>query len=87
MHARIALVTTPDGLGHRVRRNEPEGSLAGGRGIHFCLGTKFAGADLRVVLEVLMEKLRTLRLVPDQKLAFDPNITFRGPRAPEVTGD
>ena len=42
---------------------------------------------MRVVLEVLMEKLRTLRLVPDQKLAFDPNITFRGPRAPEVTGD
>ena len=32
-----------------------------------------------VVLEVIAERLRSLRLVDGQRLTFFPNITFRGP--------
>ena len=35
--------------------------------------------EARIVLEVIAERLPSLRLVDDQRLRFFPNITFRGP--------
>ncbi len=35
--------------------------------------------EARIVLEVLAERLPSVRLVDGQQLTFFPNITFRGP--------
>jgi cytochrome P450 len=61
---------------HRDRANR---HISFGKGIHFCLGAGLARMEARIVLEVIAERLPTLRLVEDQRLRFFPNITFRGP--------
>jgi cytochrome P450 len=35
--------------------------------------------QVRIVLELLSQRLPSLRLMPDQDLRFSPNISFRGP--------
>ncbi len=50
-----------------------------GKGIHFCLGAGLARTEARIALELLAERLPSLRLVDDQPIEFFPNITFRGP--------
>lgn len=52
-----------------------------GKGIHFCLGAGLARMEARIVLELLAERVPTLRLVEGQTLTFFPNVTFRGPDA------
>jgi len=50
-----------------------------GKGIHFCVGNGLARMEARIALELLAQRLPSLRLVEDQDLTFFPNITFRGP--------
>ncbi len=61
---------------HRANANR---HTSFGKGIHFCLGSGLARIEARLVLELLSQRLPSLRLVPDQTLEFFPNITFRGP--------
>ena len=61
---------------HRQRANR---HISFGKGIHFCLGAGLARIEARIVLEVLAERVPSLRLVDGQRLTFFPNITFRGP--------
>ncbi len=61
---------------HRANANQ---HISFGKGIHFCLGAGLARTEARIALELLAERVPTLRLVDDQPIEFFPNITFRGP--------
>jgi cytochrome P450 len=70
-----------------VHRQNAEDHLSLGQGAHYCLGAPLARLETRVVLEELSARLPSLRLVPGQTLRFQPNTTFRGPRALLVEWD
>ncbi|MEL7156926.1 MAG: cytochrome P450 [Actinomycetota bacterium] len=68
---------------HRPNANR---HISFGKGVHYCLGAKFAKFETQIVTEVLAERLPTLRLV-DQTFDYFPNITFRGPTQLQVAWD
>jgi cytochrome P450 len=59
--------------------------LAFGKGIHFCIGSALGRLEARLALEALSTAFPSLALVPDQRLAFHANISFRGPQQLWVT--
>jgi len=61
--------------------------IAFGRGIHICLGRLLAKLELRIVIETLIEKVPSLRLVVGQELKYRPNFSFRGPATLYLTWD
>ena len=67
-----------------VTRAASNRHISFGKGIHFCLGAGLARMEARIALELLSQRLPTLRLVDDQELHFFPNITFRGPDSLEL---
>ncbi len=69
---------------HRANANR---HISFGKGVHYCLGAKFAKFETQLVTEILAERLPSLRLVDDQQLSYFPNITFRGPSRLLVTWD
>ena len=62
-----------------IHRSNANQHISFGKGVHFCLGAKFAKFEAQIVTEILAERLPTLRLVEDQVPNYFPNITFRGP--------
>ena len=66
---------------HRPHANR---HISFGKGIHFCLGSGLARMEARIVLELLSQRLPSLRLVEGQHLSYFPNITFRGPESLEI---
>ncbi len=70
-----------------ITRANANRHISFGKGIHFCLGAGLARMEARLALELLAERLPSLRLVEDQNLEFFPNITFRGPEALQVAWD
>jgi cytochrome P450 len=73
----------PFDMGRPNARN----NISFGKGIHYCLGAKFARFEARLVLEVLTQRVPSLTLVPDQELQTFPNISFRGPTELQITWD
>ena len=69
---------------HRANANQ---HISFGKGIHFCLGSALARIEARIALELLSQRLPSLRLVEDQTFTYFPNITFRGPEALHVEWD
>ena len=61
--------------------------IAFGRGIHICLGRLLAKLEMRLVLELLVEKPPSLRLAVGQDLHYHANFSFRGPRTLYLTWD
>ncbi|MCP5026533.1 MAG: cytochrome P450 [Actinomycetia bacterium] len=63
-----------------ITRRDARNNISFGKGNHYCLGAKFARFEAKIVLEVLAERLPSLRLVEGQN-DFNgfPNISFRGP--------
>lgn len=70
-----------------IHRSGANKHISFGKGIHFCLGAGLARMEARIALELLAEKLPSMRLVDDQQLEYFPNITFRGPNALQVAWD
>lgn len=68
-----------------IGRSDAAKNISFGKGIHYCLGAKFARFEARVVTDVLAERAPTLALVPDQPTDPFPNISFRGPSRLLVT--
>lgn len=69
---------------HRPNANK---HIAFGKGIHFCLGQGLAKMEARITLDLLLDKVPSLRLAPHQHLEYFPNITFRGPNSLVVEWD
>jgi cytochrome P450 len=67
-----------------INRKNASRNISFGKGIHHCLGAALARMEARIALELLSQRLPSLRLVDDQTLDFFPNITFRGPDALEL---
>lgn len=68
-----------------IHRPDAAKNISFGKGIHYCLGAKFARFEAKVVMEVLAERVPTLDLVPGQRTDPFPNISFRGPSRLAVT--
>jgi cytochrome P450 len=64
-----------------LHRENAKRHLAFGKGIHFCIGSALGKLEARLALEMLTSRLPNLRLLPDQRPRFHPNISFRGPQA------
>ena len=68
-----------------IRRPDAARHISFGKGVHYCLGAQLARVEARIVVEVLSERLPSLRLVEAQELHYSSNITFRGPTELQVT--
>ncbi len=77
----------PDPETFDIHREGANRHISFGKGIHFCLGSGLAKMEARIALELLAERLPSLRLVPDQHPSYFPNITFRGPDALHLEWD
>ena len=77
----------PDPDTFDIHRGNANRHISFGKGVHYCLGAKFAKYETEIVTEVLAERLPSLRLVDGQSLAYFPNITFRGPTELHVAWD
>jgi cytochrome P450 len=67
-----------------IHRTNSRNNISFGKGIHHCLGAKMARFEARVAMEVLTERLPSLRLSDGQTLHRIANISFRGPTALHV---
>jgi cytochrome P450 len=62
-------------------KRENQRHLGFGRGIHFCAGSVFAKLELRISLELLLERLPRMRLVPGQDYGYNqPLVSMRNIR-------
>jgi cytochrome P450 len=58
---------------------QPQGHLAFGHGIHFCLGAALARLEGRIAFETLLSRCRNLRLACDEVPMID-SLALRGPK-------
>ncbi|MEM7098595.1 MAG: cytochrome P450 [Pseudomonadota bacterium] len=70
-----------------LERRNASRHISFGRGPHICLGRILAKQEVQTVLELLVEKVPSMRLVDDQKLQHAANFSFRGPKALFVAWD
>lgn len=61
--------------------------LGFGSGVHKCIGIALARLDIRVALELLITRLPSLRLVPDQDKTLNPGFNFCTPQRLEFEWD
>ena len=67
-----------------VHRPDSGRHLAFGKGLHYCLGANLGKLEAQIAVTALAARYPRLRLAPDQRLAFHPNISFRGPQVLRV---
>jgi cytochrome P450 len=66
-------------------RPDKDRHLAFGRGIHFCPSAALAWMEAQAALCMLRERLPALRLDPDFRVPYVPNLLHRGPRTLPAT--
>jgi cytochrome P450 len=66
---------------------KPAGILTFGLGVHFCLGSHLARAEIAVALDVVLERLPNLRLVEGREPTRVVGSVLRGPNALPVAFD
>ncbi|MGH3187143.1 MAG: cytochrome P450 [Streptosporangiaceae bacterium] len=67
-----------------LHRQDAERHLAFGKGLHYCLGANLGKREAQIAIAELARRYPRLRLAPDQRLTFHPNISFRGPQVLKV---
>lgn len=70
-----------------IHRPNAAHNISFGKGVHYCLGARFAKFETQVMTNMLAERIPSLRLAEDQDLSYFPNINFRGPNQLLVTWD
>ena len=70
-----------------IHRPNAAHNISFGKGVHYCLGARFAKYETQVMTEMLAERIPSLRLVENQDLSYFPNINFRGPTKLMVAWD
>jgi cytochrome P450 len=63
-----------------LQRDHGRTHLAFGLGTHYCIGASLARAEARIAFEVLLDRVRDIRLVPDSPPVHEPNFVLRGLR-------
>jgi cytochrome P450 len=61
-----------------IERPNPSGQSAFGYGPHFCVGSPLARMEMRITLEVFVDRLKHLRLDPSNEFHFHANSVLRG---------
>ncbi len=70
-----------------IHRPDARNHISFGKGIHFCLGARMARMEAAIMLEVITERIPSLRLAEGRSLPRFANFTFRGPQKLLVTWD
>ncbi len=73
-----ALFEHPDRF--NPQRPNAQRHLGFGHGAHYCVGAQLARLEVRVALELLLERLPRPQRVVDQPITYLPNLLHRGPR-------
>ncbi|XXF79425.1 cytochrome P450 [Myxococcaceae bacterium GXIMD 01537] len=70
-----------------ARRPDTGKHLGFGHGIHYCIGAPLARLEVRVAMELLLERLPHLRQQPGRPPVYLPNFLHRGPKQLHVDWD
>ncbi len=70
-----------------IHRPNAAQNISFGKGVHYCLGARFAKFETQVMTEILADRIPSLRLVEDQSESYSPNVTFRGPTTLHLAWD
>jgi cytochrome P450 len=69
-------------------KSEQSQHMAFGKGAHFCLGAPFARAEAKIALEVLVERIPSIRLAdPEVPLDINPTLMITIPQHLDVVWD
>lgn len=60
-------------------RKELRHHVGFGIGTHFCIGAMLARLEIATALELVLERLANVRIVPDQTYEWNPSLIFQGP--------
>jgi cytochrome P450 len=71
----------PDPERFDIYRENAGDHFAFGLGIHYCLGAPLARTEARIAFEVLLSRLKEIRLGPGNDFSHTPSFIFRGLKA------
>jgi cytochrome P450 len=74
-----------DAAAFDLDRDNTRKHIAFGRGIHSCAGSNLARMEVRIALEILSQRLPSLRRAQGGPLQFAPSALQRAPKALRLT--